>query len=825
MAKNKNNGFNRNVNAANRKKKPRKRMRPGFRRFWATVGILFSIMIVCASVACIYVLNYAKEYVEGPLVIDLEEYRANQQQTSIIYGYDENNEPVELLRLHGAQNRVWIDYEDIPEDMINAFRDLEDKRFNEHNGVDWVRTIFGVIKNKFKHGGSTITQQLIKNLTGENNRDISRKFYEILNALNLERHYSKKTIMEAYLNTIYLGNGCYGIKTAAEEYFGKDVEDLNVAECASIAVITKAPADYDPFTELDAHTERQQDCLYIMYENGTLSEKEYKKAEKYKLVFTNSEDYKGSQVKEDDESEPEYTEDDVKYTASNESGVASYYVEYVIDKVIADLQEEYDLTYNEAWRKVFFGGLRIYTAIDFNAQAAAEYVYENRITFPEESDTKENPAVQSAMTIMDYSGRVVAMVGGAGIKDTFRGLNRAWDSPRQPGSSIKPLSVYTPVIENNIATWSTKVQNYGIRVGSSRWPVNYGGSYGSANSFVTVQYALQVSYNTVPAQLVKRLGIEPCFDFLVDDLKISTLITDEDDPNYDGNYSSICVGGTSNGVTTLEMTAAYQMFGNNGYYFEPYCYYSVTNNDGSEELLSAGDSKGEQVISESTAGVMKHLLKTVSSSGTGSGYGVNGFENFSKTGTTSDDKDRWYVGGTPYYVAAVWYGYDQPKKITNTSGNPAGKIYREVMRAIHEDLEPKSFPSSDGVVSRRYCTASGDIASAKCASTATGYYRTSKIPATCRNCAMIHAIGSEIPDAATTAQLSTTTEPSTAKKPPKTTKPAKTTNPLTTLRPSTTVPPTTVPPTTAPPTTTVPSDTTVVDMVTLPPEQTEVPLQ
>ena len=503
--------------------------------------------------------------------------------------------------------------------------------------------------------------------------------------------------------------------------------------------------------------------------------KEYEKAEKYELIFTNSEKYKGSQVTKNDDNDTEMTEEEViEFNKSiDDTKNASYYVEYVIDSVIEDLQEEYDLTYNEAWRKVFFGGLRIYTAIDLKAQAAAEEVYVERKTFPEEKDTKDEPAVQSAITIMDYSGRVVAMVGGAGEKKDFRVLNRASSSPRQPGSSIKPLSVYAPVIENNVATWSTMVQNYGIRMGSSRWPVNYGGSYGSANSFVTVQYALQVSYNTVPAQLVKRLGIEPCFDFLVDDLNFSTFVTDEDDPNYDGNYSSICVGGVSEGVTTLEMTAAYAIFGNNGYYFEPYCYYKVTNNDGSEVLLTDGDSKGEQVISESTAGVMKHLLKTVSSSGTGAGYGVNGFENFSKTGTTSDDKDRWYVGGTPHYVAAVWYGYDKPKKITNTSGNPAGKIYREVMNAIHEDLEPKSFPSSNGVVARKYCKITGDLASATCTQTGTGYYRTSKIPPTCNNCAMLHAIGSEIPDEATTSQLTTTTEPSTVKpsSPPKTTRP------------------------------------------------------
>ncbi len=763
---------------------------PKLRLFFRIIFVLCSIAVICGTVACTYVYKFAEEYVNGEKKIDFEEYKANQAQTSIIYGYDANKELVELLRLHGAENREWIDYKEIPRDMVDAFRDLEDKRFNEHKGVDWYGTIFGVASSGFERGASTITQQLIKNLTGEDGRTVSRKFYEILNALNVERFYHKKTIMEFYLNTVYLGNGCYGIKTAAAKYFGKDVQDLNAAECATIAAITKAPATYDPLTEPDANKDRQEYCLRCMFENGSLTEKQYKKALKYDLVFTNSEEYKGSQVTEDkSEDNNNYTEDDIKFTDKTDSDKSSYYVEYVIDSVIEDLQEKYDWTYNEAWRKVFFGGLRIYTAIDLDVQAAAEKVYVSRETFPKEENTKENPAVQSAITIMDYSGRVVAMVGGAGPKDTFRGLNRATDSPRQPGSSIKPISVYAPVIENNVATWSTKVQNYGIRLGSSRWPVNYGGSYGSATSFVTVQSAVAQSLNTVPAQLVRRLGISPCFDFLVDDLRISTLVTDEDNDAYDGNYSSICVGGTSEGVTTLDMTAAFSIFGNNGYYFKPYCYYKVTNNDGTETLLKSGNSKGDQVISESTAGVMRQLLRTVVTGGTGGGYGVNGFETFAKTGTTSDDKDRWFVGGTSYYVASVWYGYDDPKPITNTSGNPAGKIFREIMNEVHEDLEYMSFPTASGVVARRYCQISGDIASAGCEKTGTGYYKSSYVPAKCKDCAMLHAIGSEIPDELTGPSVSTTEETTKKKKPNKNKKPNKTTTKVekTTVNSTTTV--------------------------------------
>ncbi len=681
--------------------------------------------------------------------------------------------------------------------MVDAFRDLEDKRFEEHNGVDWYGTVLGVVSSGFERGASTITQQLIKNVTGEDGRTVSRKFYEILNALNVERFYHKKTIMEFYLNTIYLGNGCYGIKTAAEKYFGKDVEDLNAAECAILASITQAPADYDPLTkdglkalidkDEDGNMGRQRYCLTCMLENGSLSQTEYEDALEYELIFTNSENYKGSQVTEDDETnDKEYTEDDVK-VSETQDGKSSYYVEYVIDQVIDDLMAEYDLTYQEAWKKVFFGGLRIYTAVDLDVQKAAENVFVNRITMPDEENTEDNPAAQAAMTIMDYNGRVVAMVGGAGEKESFRGLNRACNSPRQPGSSIKPISVYAPAIENNVVTWSTMVQNYGVRQGSSRWPVNYGGSAGNPNTFVTVQYALQVSYNTVPAQIINRMGVSSAFEFITDDLHLDHLNTDEDDPDYDAHMGTLCVGSPSVGTTTLEMAAAYAIFGNNGYYYEPYSYYKVTNNDGEEILLEAGKEEGEQVLSERSSGVMRELLKTVSSYGTGAGYGVNGFSNFSKTGTTSNDHDRWYVGGTPYYVAAVWYGYDIQKPISNTSGNPAGKLYREVMNDAHDGLDSLSFPSASGVVARRYCKISGDIAAATCASTATGYYKSNNVPSTCKDCAIRNGIGQGIP--AVIPNTATTTDVSTTKKPTPTKKP----------KPSTTVESTTQAPTTTAP--------------------------
>lgn len=716
-------------------KKPRKPLTKGQYRLVVVLLSLVAVGVISVATVSIYMLSYSISKVNGDVIVDLDDYKANQDQTSIIYAYDGNQNLVELLRLHGVENRIWVDYSEMPEDLVNAFVALEDKRFNDHKGVDWYRTVAVVVKYHFKQGGSTITQQLIKNLTGENGRTFNRKFYEIISALNLEKHYNKSTIMEAYLNTLYLDQGCYGVKTAAEKYFGKDVSQLNAAECACIAAITQEPYTYDPLIHPEENRERQLLCLSCMYDQGYFdSKEEYEAAKDYQLIFTNSENYVPQSSGEQNESgSGELSEAEIvkEYSAD----VPSYYVEYVIDSVIKDLAAAQNITESDAWRKVFYGGLKIYTAVDLDIQETLENVYVNRKTFPNEADTEEKPAVQSAMTIMDYSGRVVAICGGAGTKTSFRCLNRATSSPRPPGSSIKPLSIYAPAFEENLITWSTKIQNYGIILGGKRWPINYGGDPGSESSYVTVQYALAQSYNTVPAQLCKMLTPQVSFNYLVKNFHISTLVSEGDKSDID--YSPMAVGGMNTGVTSLEMTAAFAAFGNNGTYYEPWCYTKVTNSSGSEVLLSNASKTSSKAMSEETAVVMRELMKTVTSSGTAAGYKIGNFEFFAKTGTTTDTKDRWFVGGTPYYVAAVWYGYDQPRAITNVSGNPAGKIFLEVMKTVHAGLEKKTFTGSDNVVMRKYCQSSGLLATDSCASVGYGYYAMSHLPATCTECGSV----------------------------------------------------------------------------------------
>ncbi|MGN0570149.1 MAG: transglycosylase domain-containing protein [Candidatus Fimenecus sp.] len=682
----------------------------------AVLAVLFTGFLTCVIIGS-YVLFDVISTVNGDRLVDLEFYKQNQDQTTIIYANDAENNPVELARLHGAQNRVWVSKDNMSEWMGKAFVSLEDKRFEKHNGVDWVRTILGVAKSKFKQGGSTITQQLIKNLTGENGRTINRKYNEILSAMNLEKYYDKEVILEAYLNTVYLSHGCYGVKTAAEIYFGKDVSELNLAECASLAAITQSPGEYDPLWNPENNKIRQEYCLRSMLEQKVITQEQYDEAVAYELIFTNSEKY----VEKEDNSDKDTAVD-------NE--IQSYYVDYVISSVIKDLKAA-GYSHYEATKMIYSGGLRIYSAVDTKVQDILEDVYVHRTNFPSERVSSVKDQAQSAMTIMDYSGRVVAIVGGAGEKTENRSNNRAVSAARQPGSSIKPLSVYAPGIEENYITWSSKIKNYGITWKGKIWPTNYGGDPGSPNSFLTVQYALAISYNTVPAQLLMMMGFKTSYSYLTEKFHISTLNADIDSQAP----SALATGGTNGGITTLEMAAAYASFGNGGKYYKPYCYYKVTDSTG-ENVILQNNPEGEQIISPESAYVMNELLRTVvtSSYGTGRNYGVKGFTTYMKTGTTSDNYDKWCCAGTPYYVAAVWFGYDYNKEI-KASGNPAGLIYKTVMDRVHKGLAVKSFEQyTDQVVQRTYCTSSGLLAGNGCYSKATGWYKLSNLPGVCANC-------------------------------------------------------------------------------------------
>lgn len=668
------------------------------------VLVVAVVFIVCFSVIAIY--GYS--FVHGDPVFNLTEEKYSQNQTSFIYGYDSDGNQVELTRLHGEENRIWVNLDDMSPHLKDAFIAIEDQRFEKHHGVDWIRTIGVIVKpSNSGQGGSTITQQLIKNLTDEKDVTIVRKFNEILSALNLERNYSKDEIIEAYLNTIYLSEGCYGVKTAAETYFGKDVSDLNIAECASIAAITQFPGKYDPLRKPENNRQRQLRILEEMLSQGFITQEEYDEAVAYEMVFTNSENYQGSQVSDSE-------------SGSNENKIDSYYVDYVVKTVLEDLQKM-GYTERKAKSLLYGGGLKIYTAVDFDVQNALEDVYENYKRMPDET-------VQGAMVVMNYEGRVLGLVGGTGEYSGSLELNRAFQSYRQPGSSIKPLSVYGPAFEKSLNDdsidiyWSTLIDDRPLKeVNGKMWPTNEGGGYSGAKT--TIQKGIANSLNTISARTLDMIGVDYAYDYITNRFHISSLSA------ADCDYAPLATGSLTEGVSVLEMTAAYAAFGNGGAYYQPYCYYKIEDSQGNVLIETDAASTKEQALTESTGWLMNKILQTVMTSGSGRSYKISGVECFGKTGTTTDSKDRWFVGGTPEYVAAVWYGYDMPKEIVyRLSSNPAGTIWETVMNEIY-DVKGKNvteFPEYDGIVQKSYDSSNGLLTNYSSGNT--GWYDVNNLP-------------------------------------------------------------------------------------------------
>ena len=703
-----------NNTSPNRKKtkKKNKKMNKPLLVFYGVISTIALTVLVVVS----YVLFNAISVINGDLVLNLDEYKENQNQTSFIYAYDKDGNTVELARLHGEEDRVWVDLDDMSPYMAEAFIALEDNRFESHHGVDWIRTIgVIVVPQNLGQGGSTLTQQLIKNLTNQKDTTVVRKFNEILTALNLEKNYDKDVIMEAYLNTAYFGSGCYGVKTASEKYFGKDISELNAAECAVIASITQKPTAYNPLLHPEDNRVRQEYCLEMMWKKtGALTEEQYNEAMNYELIFTNSDKY----VPDKNSEQIDINEEETNH---------SFYVDYVRQCVQQDLMEEYGYSKQQASDQILYGGLKIYAAVDLEVQEALEDVYVNRKNFPN-IKSKDGEKVQSAMTIMDYSGRVVGIVGAADEKKGPLCLNRAANSYRQPGSTIKPLATYAPAIELNLINYSSKIKDYAIPVNGKLWPHNVNGTLGSGSE-VTVEYAIQQSHNTVPTRIIKYdLGIDTSFEFLRDRFHISKL-----DETKDRALSPLATGALTNGTTTVEMASAYATFGNGGLYYEPYSYYKVTNSQGTQILLSNEEPIGQQVISAETSDIICELLQTVSTSKFGDAPNVRKFQIMAKTGTTSKQNDRWFCAGTPYYVAAVWFGFDKQETL-ETSGNPGGKIFMTVFYKIHKGLPEKEFPKSSGTVQKRYCTVTGKLAGSNCGSTKSGWYKITALPSVCTSC-------------------------------------------------------------------------------------------
>lgn len=622
------------------------------------IGTVLLVLLISGLIfACIFAY-YVKSCLTPELGISLEDYKLTESST-ILY-QDSSGNWQELLKLAADEDRIWVDYEQIPKYMEQALVSIEDKRFYEHKGVDWYRTsgalvkMFATMQNNF--GGSTITQQLIKNLTGNNEVTVQRKLSEIFGALDLEKKYDKQEIITWYLNAVYFGEGCYGVQRAAQKYFDKDVWDLSLAECAAIVGITNKPTYYDPFYNQENNKERQETILREMYEQGYISYDEYIAAVNEPLNFTHSPG-------------DTYTEE-----------IYTYYEEVVLDDVIRDLMEQNSLSYKTAEHMLKNGGYLIYSCFDPNVQYYVDTIYQNLENIPATWNSSQQ--LQSAIVIMDpYTGEIKALSGGVGQKTLNFPLNRATGTYRSAGSSIKPLASYGPAIDMGYITPNTKVDDSAdiYLTGTSWYPSNDGGGHFGV---IDIYTALQYSVNTVAAQIIDKITPQVAYDWLTQKLGFTSLVAD------DCAYAPMALGQFTNGVTVREMAQAYCSFVNDGIFTYSRTYTQVTDSEG--HVLLDNQPRTIQAYSANTAHVMTYMLKNAVASGTGYEAYLGNMPVAGKTGTTSDYKDRWFVGCTPYYVAAVWTGYDTPEYIS-VSGNPASQIFRKVMRPLHEGLEYRDF--------------------------------------------------------------------------------------------------------------------------------------
>ncbi len=687
--------------SARTKKSKEPRFSFNFKKAAAPFGIAIFIAIVV--LAAVGAGMYAAVYNE---LEDMNVQSLALNYSSFIYYNDENGNAVEETQLHlEGERRVWVDSEDISINLKNAAVAIEDERFYKHNGVDLKRTFGATVGwalskvgiGKADYGGSTLTQQVIKNITNEKDRSVTRKIKEMMRAVALEKQLNDKdAILTMYLNISYFSNMCNGVEAAANLYFSKSAKDVTPAEAATIVGITQRPTYYDPIRNPENALNKRNVVLAKMKEHKYITKEEYQEAVESPLGLSAS-------------------------ATSSRKTVYSYFVDAVINEVIADLVEEKGYAADFAEQMVFSGGLKIYTTMDKKVQEAMESVYENRTGFP------ANTKPQSAMVVLDpKNGEIKGLVGGAGAKTDARGLNRATQTKRQPGSSIKPISVYAPGIELGKINSATVLRDEKISIGD--WsPVN---SYSGFKGDLVLSKCIEISANIPAVKALQLLGIEKSYDYARNKFHLETMVND------DKSLASLGLGGLTNGVTVADMAGAYGALANGGMYNKPHTYTKVLDSTG--KVLLEYTQKPERAVSEATAFIITDMLGDVVTgvSGTGKSAKLSNMPAYGKTGTTNDNKDKWFVGYTKHYVGAVWFGFDTPSNLKRAGigNNPSCVIWKNVMNKIHNGLEADAFTAPDSVKKATLCSKTGKIASSGCPYAKSGYFVAGNIPTKfCKN--------------------------------------------------------------------------------------------
>lgn len=665
-------------------------------------------------------LLYAKDNIDTS-VDDFADLIKDKDLTTRVGYLDADGKYVDLPSesLSAGEKRSWVKYSDFNEYIADAFVVIEDKRFEQHKGVDWLSTIKVTIQyftGQGMRGASTITQQVIKNVTENDDVTIQRKAQEILKALNLEKKYDKTEILEMYLNSIYLSQGCYGVGAAAYTYFGKEVKDLTLIESAALACITQYPYYYDPIINPQHNAEKRNLVLKYMYDQGKITQDEFLSAYEKELVLKVSGD------------------DDEDTSAS----VHSWYTDAAQQEAVRLLRDKFGYSARIAEKALLTGGYTIVTALDPDIQAIVEDYYENA-----EWEKHDNSPIQpnSSCVIIDHSnGNVVALVGSRGRKTINLGLNYATQTRRPSGSSIKPISVYGPGIEANAVTWGTVLDDVPINFGTETIDPDTGEKvYSNKHGYpknapdrylglTTVHEGVRNSINTISWRSLERLGLDNSFDFLTNKLHLTTLIESQTMSNgltfTDKAYAPLAMGEFTWGVVVKELVAAYQIFANEGIFNDERIVLKILDNDGN--VIVDNEKKSEVVISAQTATITTKLLQDVVATGTA--YKITLKKNVDcagKTGTSESNNDKWFIGYTPYYVCGVWFGYSMPRslnKFNSVSSAPVlawdaimTKVMQKYVDAAKNGGEPlKKFVDAPGLVQVEYCIDSGKLPTDAC---------------------------------------------------------------------------------------------------------------
>ena len=675
--------------------------------FFKLVGTLILIGLCTGALIACFASVYINEVIVPIADVSPDDFSWNED--SIMYYQDKTTgQYVEMTKLNNITSSVWVDYDEIPEDLINAAVAIEDKRFWTHPGVDWRRTayaVYSMFTGKEISGGSTITQQLLKNTTQYNETTVKRKITEIIRALRFTQNNSKEDTLMYYLNVIPLGSKYKGVGSAALGYFGKPVSELTLAECASLIGITNNPSKYGPYSfsrsqgfntdEIWSARQwnkyRQEVILNQMLEQHYITREEYDEAVAQELVF-------------------------VKEQGGSNDELYSWYEETVISDVKEIMAEQYGWSSTITEQAMQRGGLRIYTCYDPAAQAIVDEIYTNRDNL--DYTSKDGQQMQSTIAVIENdTGNLVAIAGQFGEKTVPFGSNYANDGHRQPGSSFKPLAVYSPALEFNLLNPYSVLDDYPYQVmGGKAWPLNSGTT--TYRGHLTMREALMRSLNTVAVRIMlDYVTPEESFKFVQDryhiDLEEGRMVKGEWKTDM---TSSLALGGLTDGTNVRDMAEAYSVFPNNGVYQGSRTVLRITQLvDGQEVLLVDNELEQEEVIKQTTAWYMNDMMQHVfDAAGTAYGLGIKGQHAAGKTGTTSENFDRWFAGYTPYYTAVVWVGYENPYKMSLAGKNPAAVLWNKVMVPLHEGLEDRTYDDPGGRRTINYCMDSGYLATEYC---------------------------------------------------------------------------------------------------------------